>query len=160
MKNGRNSFRMSMIPGLCVLAVAAATPAWAKDADLKAALAKAKSIVQSQGTGKAGQDAIKQAGLVDLDNSGQHLFAVSKDAKVIFDLSGQTAPGTDMNGVLDMEGNDTGAVVLAIAHGKDGGFYKNKTSWPHPVKGTLSPSTIYCEPLGADALCVMTWEPQ
>lgn len=129
----------------------------ADDAGLVQALQTAKSIVVSQGTGSDAQSAIEAKGLIDLEGTGQHIFMINPDGKMVFDLSHQTTPGMDMSGILDMEGKESKAYIFDIAKGNNGGFYKSQGSWPHPTKGTMSPSVMYCEQVETAAICAMTW---
>jgi len=97
-------------------------------------------------------------GFLDLKGSGLHVVGFTHEGIVFLDNSGQTKPGMNISGILDLKGNKLLPQFLEAAKGKNGGYLSFEGVWPHPVTHEVGLMSVWCGMLGEeDVICVMKW---
>ena len=99
-----------------------------------------------------------EQGFLDLEGSGLHVIGVTHEGIVFLDNSGQTKPGMNISGILDLEGNKLLSQFLDAAKGENGGYVSSEGIWPHPVNHEVSLMSAWCGMLNEeDMICVLSW---
>jgi len=97
-------------------------------------------------------------GFLDLAGSGLHVVGFTTDGFAFLDNSGQMKPGMTIGGILDLEGNRLLAQLLAVARGKNGGWFSSTGTLPHPVSHRAGPMSAWCGLLREmDVVCAIEW---
>jgi hypothetical protein len=99
------------------------------------------------------------SGFVALEGPGLHVWATDANGIVIFDLSGQTTPGTD----LSHWANDDGVILMesigkVVAHAQ-GGLLARFKGIPHPKTNRLGAADFYCGRVAQGAIVCATYTP-
>ncbi len=130
--------------------------------DLSANADKAAAIVSANGVEKSIK-MIEAAGtdLVDMKaGKGLHVWAMNEAGQILFDFSGQTKPGDDLNAFVLNDGSKLVQIVkdkLVAGNGK--GVIELGPELPNPTTNNISPSRIACVALPSkDVVCAMAWE--
>jgi peptide/nickel transport system substrate-binding protein len=98
-------------------------------------------------------------GYLDLRGSGLHLIGFTREGIVFLDSAGQTKPGMDISGVLDLEGNRLVSQLWRAAQGENDGFVQSRGVWPHPASHQVTPLSAWCGLLtDRDAICALEWD--
>ena len=98
-------------------------------------------------------------GFLDLESTGLHVIAFTREGIVFVDNSDQVSPGMDISGILDLSGQKVLPVLLDAASGKDGGYAQTTGVWPHPRTHQVGSMTTWCGAISDDdVLCAMTWD--
>jgi hypothetical protein len=114
------------------------------------------AIARAQGLGAAEKIfADPRNGFLDLDGPGLHVWATDAHGVVIFDLSGQTTPGTDLSHWANEDG-----VVLMDAIGNavtspDGNLIAFR-GIPHPRTNRIGTGEFWCGRVRSQALVCAT----
>jgi len=99
-----------------------------------------------------------EQGFLDLEGSGLHVIGFTNEGIVFLDNSGQTKPGMNISGILDLEGNKLLSQFLDAAKGENGGYVNSEGVWPHPVNHEVSLMSAWCGMLNEeDMICVLSW---
>ncbi|MGQ8632587.1 hypothetical protein ACUTJJ_14045 [Agrobacterium sp. DKPNP3] len=145
---------------LSIFSILTASSAWAFD--LSANAEKAAAIVSQNGIEKGAQ-LIEAAGteLVDMKaGKGLHVWSMNDAGHMLFDFSGQTKPGDDLNDFVLSDGSKLVAMIkekLAAGNGK--GVIELGPELPNPTTNSISPSKIACVALASkDVVCAMAWD--
>jgi hypothetical protein len=147
-----------------VIAVAlllAATRAWAlSEADFIAKGKRAVAIAQAQGLVVA-QRIFENPknGFVALDGPGLHEWATDAHGVVIFDLSGQTTPGTDVSHWTNDDGVDLMDAISHAITSPQGGLLAHFKGVPHPKTNRMSEADFWCGRLSDGATICATYTP-
>jgi hypothetical protein len=102
----------------------------------------------------------KANGFLDLQGVGLHTWGMTPKGIVIFDHSGQTDKGMDLNGIPSGEGGMfVDRVVTAVKAEKKAGL--TESSFPHPITGEVKPQYMACQLLSDKdtVFCVAAWVP-
>ena len=100
-------------------------------------------------------------GFLDLQASGLHVIGFTHAGIVFLDNSGQTKPGMDISGILDMKGDELLPLFLQAAKGENGGHVSLGGIWPHPATHRAGLMSAWCGALGAeDVICALAWQSQ
>jgi peptide/nickel transport system substrate-binding protein len=92
-------------------------------------------------------------GFLDLEGSGLHLIGFTRAGRVFLDNSGQTRPGMDISGLLDLEGNKLLPQFVNAA-----GVIEIEGVWPHPATQEVGAMSAWCGMLGdGDVVCALEW---
>lgn len=98
-------------------------------------------------------------GFLDLKGSGLHLIGFTRQGTVFLDNSGQTKPGMELGGILDLKGNKILPLLLEAARKTDGGQVTIAGVWPHPQTQQVSPLSAWCGRLNPDdVICALEWK--
>jgi hypothetical protein len=97
-------------------------------------------------------------GFLDLDGPGLHVWATDAHGVVVFDLSGQAAPGTD----IDRWTNESGVVLMDLIRGKidspEGTLIPRFKGIPHPRTNQFLDVTFWCAAVKDQAIvCAAYW---
>jgi hypothetical protein len=96
---------------------------------------------------------------LDLDGTGLHVIGFTREGIVFLDNAGQTKPGMDISGVLDLKGNVLLLQFWQAALGENDGFVQSKGAWPHPGSHQVTPMSAWCGLLtDSDAICALEWD--
>ncbi len=99
-----------------------------------------------------------EQGFLDLEGSGLHVIGFTREGIVFVDNSGQTKPGMDISGILDLEGNKLLPLFLDAAEGENGGHFNSEGVWPHPATHEVGPMSAWCGMLSdEDVICALEW---
>ena len=121
---------------------------------------RAMTLIQERGS----YDALAllrdpQQGFLDLQGSGLHILGFTRQGAVFLDNSGQTKPGMELGGILDLKGQNVIQRLVNAAQGKDGGLVHLTGVWPHPVTQQADPMSAWCGMLSdQDILCALQWD--
>jgi hypothetical protein len=97
-------------------------------------------------------------GFLDLERSGLHLIGFTRAGRVFLDNSGQTRPGMDISGLLDLEGNGLLPQFVDTASATSGDMVRVKGVWPHPATQEVGDALAWCGMLGEeDVVCALEW---
>jgi peptide/nickel transport system substrate-binding protein len=136
-------------------------PALAGDSSPLAAVGvRALTLLQERGL-YAALDVLADPaqGFLDLGGTGRHVIGFTRQGTVFLDNSGQSKPGMDISGILDLSGKRLLALLLEAAGGKEGGTITSTGAWPHPTTQAATPMTAWCAALTVeDVVCVLQWK--
>ena len=130
-----------------------------KDASLKAIGTRAIALLREHNL----YDALEvfldpNQGFLDLERSGLHIIGFNNKGIVFLDNSGQTKPGMNISGILDLQGNKLLPQLLDAAKNENNGYFRSHGIWPHPVTHGVGPMIIWCGMLNEDeVICVFKW---
>ena len=99
-----------------------------------------------------------EQGFLDLEGTGLHLIGFTRAGRVFLDNSGQTRPGMDISGLLDLEGNELlPQFVDAASTSED--LVRIEGVWPHPVTQEVGAMLAWCGMLDdKDVVCALEWQ--
>ena len=98
-------------------------------------------------------------GFLDTKGTGLHVIGFTREGIVFLDNSGQTRPGMNIGGILDLEGKKLLPQFLDVATGKNDGIFRSKGVWPHPKTHDVGPMSAWCGMLTEeDVICVLEWD--
>jgi hypothetical protein len=97
-------------------------------------------------------------GFLDLEGTGLHLLGFTRAGRVFLDNSGQTRPGMDLSGLLDLEGNELLPQFVDTANAVGGGLVRIEGVWPHPTTHEVSAMSAWCGMLDDEGVvCALEW---
>ena len=126
---------------------------------IKEAGVRAIALIQDVGFYEA-REALRDPaqGFLDLEGSGLHVIGFTQKGTVFLDNSGQTEPGMDISGILDLEGNQLLPQFLTAAAGEGGGYVTLEGVWPHPTTHETGKMSAWCGMLDEDdVICALAW---
>ncbi len=98
-------------------------------------------------------------GFLALDGPGLHVWATDAHGVVIFDLSGQTAPGTDLSQWQNDEGVTLMDVIEHAIKRPEGAFIRRFKGIPHPRTNRLGQADFWCGRLADGSIVCATFTP-
>jgi hypothetical protein len=97
-----------------------------------------------------------EQGFLDLEGSGLHLIGFTRAGRVFLDNSGQTRPGMDISGILDLEGNELLPQFVDAASAAS--VVRVAGVWPHPATQEVGDMSAWCVMLDdEDVVCALEW---
>jgi peptide/nickel transport system substrate-binding protein len=97
-------------------------------------------------------------GFLDLEGTGLHLLGFTRAGRVFLDNSGQTRPGMDISGLLDLEGNELLPQLVDTASAASEGLVRIEGVWPHPATHEVGAMSAWCGMLDdEDVVCALEW---
>jgi hypothetical protein len=150
-------FKLLLAVCLCVGAV----PAWALPLDQfvakgkqVVALARAKGLTAAE---KIFSD--PKNGFVDLDGPGLHEWATDAHGVIVFDLSGQTTPGTDLSQWANEDGVKLMDMIGKRIDSPDGTLIARFKGVPHPKTNQVMDVDFWCGRVQDQAIICATFWP-
>ncbi len=124
---------------------------------LKDVGARTITLIQEHGLHEA--DALLREAdgdFIDLEGTGRHLLAFTREGTVFLDTSDQLHPGMEIAPLLDSSGTSLLDEWITAADGN--GYVTLEGAWPHPTTQELDPPHCWCGWLSEDELvCVLEW---
>jgi hypothetical protein len=149
--------------GKCVLACALLvwTNAWAlSEQDFVAKGKLVVALAQSRGLTAAERIFANPAnGFLALEGPGLHVWATDAKGIVIFDLSGQTTPGTDLSQWRNDDGVRLMPAIETAIRSPEGGLVRRFNGIPHPKTNRLGQVDFWCGHAAGGALVCATYTP-
>jgi hypothetical protein len=138
-----------------------ATRAWAlSEQDFIATGKRAIRLAQSRGLMTAEKIFGDPAnGFLDLKGPGLHVWATDARGIVLFDLSGQTSPGTDLNDWMNDDGVRLMDAIRNAITSPDGGLLRRFNGVPHPRTNRLGQVDFWCGHAAGQAIVCATFWP-
>ena len=132
---------------LALLAVLLTTsPAWAlSEAEFIAKGKRVVAIAEAHGLATAEKIyADPKNGFVILDGPGLHVWATDAHGVIIFDLSGQTTPGTDLSQWTNDDGVHLMDTIAKAITSPKGNLIAHFNGIPHPITNRMGASDFWC----------------
>lgn len=111
-------------------------------------IAKGKRVVAiAEAHGLAAAEKIyadPKNGFVILDGPGLHVWAADAHGVIIFDLSGQTTPGTDLIQWTNDDGVHLMDTIAKAITSPKGNLISHLTGIPHPITNRMGASGFWC----------------
>jgi len=146
---------------LAIFLLLGATKAWALTED--EFIQKGKRVVAlAEGVGLSTAEKIYQDpknGFLALDGPGLHVWAANALGVVIFDLSGQTSPGTDLSQWANEDGVRLMESISKVINSRQGGLLAHFKGIPHPRTNRLGSADFWCGRLGDGTIVCATFWP-
>jgi hypothetical protein len=98
-------------------------------------------------------------GYLDLDGPGLHAWATDARGVILFDLSGQTVPGTDLSKWTNSEGMALMDEIWQQARGEAGGLLARYPGMPHPRSNQIQAADFWCGRMPDRATVCLTFWP-
>jgi hypothetical protein len=146
---------------LLALVLVFATKAWAlSEQDFVATGKRAIRLAQSLGLVAAERLFADPAnGFLALEGPGLHVWATDAKGDVIFDLSGQTSPGTDLNDWVNDDGIRLMDAIRRAITAPEGGLLRRFNGVPHPRTNRLGQVDFWCGHAAAQSIVCATFTP-
>lgn len=154
---------MSRLAGYVVAMVLSMVATDAGALSLREFVAKGRRVVaiaQAQGLGAAEkiyED--PRNGFLELNDAGLHVWATDAHGVVIFDLSGQTTPGTDLSHWTNEDGLVLMDVIGKTVTRPEGNLLAGFRGVPHPITNRIGVVDFWCGRLRNQALVCATFTP-
>ncbi len=118
------------------------------------------AIAQAQGLAAAEKIyADPRNGFVDLVGPGLHVWATDEHGVVIFDLSGQTSPGTDLSHWANEDGEVLMDAITRAVTSPAGNLIVGFRGVPHPHTNRIGAADFWCGRVRDQALVCATFWP-